>query len=54
MEEEEKRFIETEELDKSRQKKLIGGLMDFKIKDDKIKNERKSLKIKEKVRFQLL
>ena len=42
-----------EELDRNRQKKLIDGLMDFKIKDDQIKNERKSNKIKEKVHFQL-
>ena len=48
-EEEEKAYIENEELEKSRQKKLMDGLMEFKIEDDKIKNERKSNKIKEKV-----
>ena len=48
-EEEERAYVENEELEKSRQKKLMDGLMEFKIEDDKIKDERKSNKIKEKV-----
>ena len=48
-EEEEKAYLENEELEKSRRKKLMDGLMEFKIEDDKIKKSRQIAKIEDKV-----
>ncbi len=48
--EEEMTYNQTLELETNRQKKLIDGLMEFKIKDDKIKKNRTEDKLEEKVK----
>ena len=48
-EEEEKAYLENEELEKSRRKKLMDGLMEFKVEDDKIKKSRQITKLEDKV-----
>ena len=54
VEEEERSYRENLELETNRQRKLIDGMMDFKIKDDKIKKQRNTDKLDEKVNFLLI
>lgn len=46
----ETKYNQTQELETNRQQKLIDGLMEFKIKDDKIKAKRTDDKFQEKVK----
>ena len=46
----ERKYVENVELETNRQRKLIDSLTEFKIKDDIIKEKRKSDKIDTKVR----